>query len=209
MKPSAINRSRLRLTLLVVSLLCFILISIFLSRRSVHQLRGASASIYQDRLVPTAMIAQLTAQVYQKRLLLEAYGREKTKPALLESRLDGINRQADSLLTAFDQTKLTPQETDELKRLRKRLAVYNELEKAFISKLNDRSNAQEILFVGAGATAFNQLAQTLAELSALQLRVGEELLNESSGQTNYLYVLTALQIGLVLVIGVCLFWHRF
>ncbi|MGV3557518.1 MCP four helix bundle domain-containing protein [Larkinella arboricola] len=209
MKPSAINRSRLRLTLLVVSLLCFILISIFLSRRSVHQLRGASASIYQDRLVPTAMIAQLTAQVYQKRLLLEAYEREKTKPALLESRLDGINRQADSLLTAFDQTKLTPQETDELKRLRKRLAVYNELEKAFISKLNDRSNAQEILFVGAGATAFNQLAQTLAELSALQLRVGEELLNESSGQTNYLYVLTALQIGLVLVIGVCLFWHRF
>ncbi|MFD1141108.1 MCP four helix bundle domain-containing protein [Larkinella insperata] len=209
MEPSAVTHSRLRLTLLVLSLLCLILTSIFLSRRSVHQMQGASASIYQDRLVPTAMIAQLTSQVYQKRLLLETYRVGKTKAEFTESRLDGINRQVDSLLTAFSQTKMTPQEADEFNRLKKRLGGYNELEKTFISNLTEGSNAKEILLIDANETAFGQLAQTLAELSALQLRVGKELLNESSGQTNYLYVLTAIQIGLVLVIGVSLFWHRF
>jgi hypothetical protein len=57
----------------MISLLGLIFTSIFLSRRSAHDIQQASASIYKDRLVPTGMLVNLTATVYQKRLLLETY----------------------------------------------------------------------------------------------------------------------------------------
>src|SRR5687768_15454332 len=107
-------RSRLRLTLLIVSLLGLSLTSIFLSRRTVRQIQQASASIYQDRLVPTAIIANLTSRIYQKRLLLEPHVLGNAKPGadLVGSTLDRLNRQVDSLITEFGQTKLTAEEAD-------------------------------------------------------------------------------------------------
>jgi hypothetical protein len=205
------TRSRLRLTLLIVSLLGLSLTSIFLSRRTVHQIQQASASIYQDRLVPTAIIASLTSKIYQKRLLLEPYVLGNTKPGtnLVGSTLDRLNRRVDSLLTEFGETKLTPEEADQLTLLKQRLAVYNRLEEEITTKLVDQPEAQQVLFAGTGHTAFGQVAQTLTDLSTLQLTVGEQLLNQSRGQTNYIYVLTTIQIGLVLVVGLSLFWHRF
>ncbi|GAA4465463.1 hypothetical protein GCM10023189_46130 [Nibrella saemangeumensis] len=203
--------SRLRLTLSVVSLLGLILTSIFLSRRSVHQIQEASASIYKDRLVPTAIIAKLTSQVYQKRLLLEPYGVGKTKPqaGTVVLALDRLNRQIDSLITEFGQTKLTPEEAERLELLKQRLTVYNQLEGELTESLTDLPKAQQVLFTGTGHTAFGQVAQTLTELSALQLTVAEELLSQSRGQSNYIYVLTAIQIALVVLIALSLFWYRF
>jgi len=210
MKQPRNTRSRLRLTLLIVSLLGLSLTSIFLSRRTVQQLQQASASIYKDRLVPTAIIANLTSKIYQKRLLLEPHVLGEKNPGAnrVGSTLERMNRQADSLLTEFVQTKLTPEEADQLRLLQQRLAAYNQLEEEITTKLVDQPQAQQVLFAGAGHTAFGQVAQTLTELSALQLTVGEQLLNESRGQTNYIYVLTTIQIGLVLVVGLSLFWHR-
>ncbi|RIV17741.1 hypothetical protein DYU11_31040 [Fibrisoma montanum] len=204
------TRSPLRLTLLIVSLLGLILTSIFLSRRSVHQIQEASASIYKDRLVPTAIIARLTSQVYQKRILLEPYVLGQTKPQAsnVASSLDRLNRQIDSLLTEFGQTKLTPKEADQFNRLKQRLAVYNQLEGEITNNLTDLPKANQIFFVGTGRTAFGEVSQTLADLSTLQVTVGEELVSQSRGQSNYIYVLTAIQIGLVLTVGLSLFWHR-
>jgi hypothetical protein len=205
------SRSRLRLTLLIVSLLGLSLTSIFLSRRSVYQIQQASASIYNDRLVPTAIIASLTSKIYQKRLLLEPHVLGNTKPAasLVGVTLDRLNRRVDSLLTEFGQTKLTRKEAEQLTLLKQRLAVYNQLEEEIMTKLSNQPQAQQILFAGTGHTAFGQVAQTLSELSALQLTVGEQLLNQSRGQTNYIYVLTTIQIGLVVTVAFGLFWNQF
>ena len=208
MTQSDANRSKVRSLLLMISLLGLIFTSIFLSRRSAHDIQQASASTYKDRLVPTGMLVNLTATVYQKRLLLETYVLATNKPniGLIVSTL---NRRTDSLLTEFEQTKLTIKEADRLQLLKQRLAVYNQLEGELTTQFIEMPKAQQTLFAGSGSTAFGQVAQTLDELASLQLNVGEELLNESRGQTNYIYVLTALQIGLVLVIGLSLFWHRF
>jgi hypothetical protein len=210
MKQPHNTRSRLRLTLLIVSLLGLSLTSIFLSRRTVRQIQQASASIYRDRLVPTAIIASLTSKIYQKRLLLEPHVLGETKPgAHLVTTLDRLNRQVDSLLTEFGQTTLTSEEAVQLTLLKKRLAAYNQLEGEMTTKLVDQPQARQELFAGTGHTAFGQVAHTLTDLSTLQLTVGEQLLDQSRGQTNYIYVLTTLQIGLVLVVGLSLFWHRF
>lgn len=211
MAVSPDTRSSIRSVLLIISLLCLILTSIFLNRRSVHDIQQASASIYKDRLVPTGMLVKLTATVYRKRLLLETYVLANSKPdtILIASTLDRLNRRTDSLLTEFGQTTLTVREADRLRVLKQQLAVYNQLEGELTTNLINRPRAQQTLFVGSGSTAFGQVAQTLDELVSLQLTVGEQLLGESRGQTNYIYILTALQIGLVLMIGLILFRQRF
>jgi hypothetical protein len=211
MTPPPDSRSPVRSILLVVALLGLILTSVFLSRRSIHDIQQASSSIYKDRLVPTGMLVNLTAAVYRKRLLLETYVLANDRPdkGLITSTIDRFNRRVDSLLTEFERTKLTKKEADWLRLLQQQLTVYNQLESELMTNLVDVPAARQELFAGSGSTAFGQIAQTLDQLAALQLTVGEELLDESRGQTNYIYVLTALQIGLVLMIGLSLFWHRF
>ena len=211
MKQLPYKGPNLRLTVLIVSLLGLILTSIFLNRRGIYQIQEASVSIYKDRLIPTAIIAGLTSNIYQKRLLLDPFILGKTEPngSLVEMRLSRVNDHVDSLLTEFSRTKLTLLEAEQLNLLKQQLAVYNQLEKELTINLPDLPKAQQVLFAGSGYTLFNEVALTLTDLSTLQLEVGEELLNESRGQTNYIYGLTALQIGLVFIVGFSLFWHRF
>ncbi|MBN8820679.1 MULTISPECIES: MCP four helix bundle domain-containing protein [unclassified Spirosoma] len=205
------TRSSVRSILLVIALLGLILTSVFLSRRRIQDIQEASSSIYKDRLLPTGMLVNLTATVYRKRLLLETHvlATQKPNPELIASTLDRFNRRTDSLLTEFERTKLTRKEADRLRQLRQQLTVYNQLEGELTTNLVDLPASRKALFAGSGSTAFGQVAQTLDELASLQLSVGEELLGESRAQTNYIYVLTALQIGLVLMIGLSLVWHRF
>ncbi len=210
MTKSPDSHSSARSILLVVGLLGLILTSIFLNRRTVQHIQEASASIYTDRLVPTGIIVNLTATAYRKRLLLETYvpATEKPHMSLLLGTLDRLNRRIDSLLIEFEKTRLTVKEADYLKLLKQRLVVYNQLEGEFTTNLTNLPKSRRILFAAGGSTSFGQVAQTLDELSSLQLSVGQELVNESRGETNYIYVLTALQIGLVLMIVMSLFWYR-
>lgn len=209
--PPVRKPSHLRSVLLIVGLLGLILTSIFLSRRSLHDLQQASVSIYNDRLVPSGILVKLTSAVYQKRLVLETYVLTNSRPEERQvgSALDRLNRRVDSLLTEFERTKLTSREADRLQLLKQRLLIYNGLETQLSTTRTDDTGSQQTLFTGTSHAAFRQIAQTLEELTTLQLAVGEELLSGSRGQTNYSYVLTALQIGLVLMIGLSLFWHRF
>lgn len=204
------NPSQIRRIVVIISLLMLTLASVFLSRRSVNDIQQASASIYKDRLIPTGLLVNLTATVYQKRLLLETYVLAGTKPNVEStvSSLNRLNRRTDSLLTEFEQTRLTAKEVDGLHLLKQRLAIYNQVEGEFTTNLINWPAAQQKLFAGSGGKAFGQVAQTLDELASLQLTVGEDLVDESSGQSNYIYVLTALQIGLVLLVGLILFWYR-
>jgi hypothetical protein len=203
--------SRLRSILLIISLLGLILTSIFLNRRSLYEIQQASASIYQDRLVPSGILVNLTSVVYQKRLALEAYARTTSQPEeqVVFSTLDRLNRRLDSLLTEFERTRLTSREADQLQLLKQQLFFYSKLEAPLMTTQTKATSSQPVILTSTGNTAFWQIAQTLEKLSTLQLNVGEELVSGSRGKTNYSYVLTALQTGLVLMIVLSLFWHRF
>lgn len=204
------KQSRVRSALLVSGLLGLVLTSIFLSRRSVNEIQRTSVSIYQDRLVPSGILVNLTSAIYRKRLILETYVLTTRAPntRLIDSGLERLNRRIDSLLTEFERTKLTAREANRLKLMKGQLVIYNDLETQLTTNQADSPGVQRSLFAGSGSASFRQVAQLLDELSALQLAVGEKLLSESRGQTNYVYVLTAVQIGLVLMIGISLFWHR-
>lgn len=206
----ATKHSPVRTVLLILLLLGLVLTGIFMSRRSVKVIQEASASIYQDRLVPAGILVNLTSAVYRKRLLLETHilGVNKPNIGLVKSSFDQLDRRVDSLLTEFDQTKLTAKESNQLQLLKQRLTVYNQLESELTTSLLNEPLAQQIMFAGSGRTAFSQVAQTLDELSTIQLTIGKELLRESKTETNYIYILTAVQIGLILFVCLGLFWYR-
>lgn len=213
MESTPKKQSRTRTLLLVIGLLGLVLTSIFLSRRSVHAVQQASVAIYQDRLVPTGILVNLTSAVYRKRLLLETFvftagPADNPDHQSVSATLERLNRRIDSLLTEFRQTKLTPREANRLQLFTDRLLIYNDLETNLMTGQVDSPGSQRTLFAGTGRASFGQVVQTLDELSALQLTVGESLLSESRGLTNGIFVLTALQIGLVLFIGLSLFWYR-
>lgn len=214
MEPTLKKQSRTRSVLLIIGLLGLVLTSIFLSRRSAHAVQQMSVAIYQDRLVPTGILVNLTSAVYRKRLLLETLvlttdPTDSQNHQLVSATLGRLNRRIDSLLTEFRQTKLTPREADRLQLLTNRLSIYNGLETNLTSRQASSSGSRRVLFADTGRASFSQVVQTLDELSALQLTVGESLLSESRGQTNGIFVLTAVQIGLVLFIGLSLFWYQF
>ncbi|ADB38954.1 hypothetical protein Slin_2942 [Spirosoma linguale DSM 74] len=211
MSKTYYNPLPVRSVLLVISLLGLILTSIFLSRRSTHKIQEESVSIYKDRLVPTAILVNLMSTVYGKRMLLETklLTIEKPDSGLVGSSLDQFNRRADSLLTEFERTRLTTKEADHLQLFKRQLNGYDRLEAELAAKFTSLPKDRQVKLTRTASTAFSQIIQTLNELSTLQLTVGEELLERSRGQTNDVYILTALQIGLVLFVGLSLYWHRF
>lgn len=204
------KQSWIRSVLLIISLLGLLLTSVFLNRRTTNEIQEASASIYSDRLVPSGIIVSLTSAIYRKRLLLEACVLAVEKPAMnpIRSGLERINRRVDSLLTEFKQTKLTVEEAGQLKLLNRQLTAYNQLEQELLTSPAGTGNRRQEQFTGASRMAFSQVVTVLDELSALQLAVGKGLVGQSRGQTNSIYVITALQIGLVVMIGVSMFWNR-
>ena len=90
-------------------------------------MQKASAAIYQNRMVPSGILVNLTAAIYRKRLLLETYVLTDKKPDAqpVASTLDRLNRRIDSLLTEFGQTKLTVRKADRFQLLKQRLLIYN------------------------------------------------------------------------------------
>lgn len=205
------NQVNCKSIVLVISLLVLTLVSIFLSRRSLHELQQASTSVYMDRLVPSVILVNLTSTIYQKRLVLETSKLTVNRPEAhpVGSTMDQLDRRVDSLLTEFGRTRLTTQEAHQFHLLKQRLLFYNGLASQLNIDRQEVMGSTGTLFAGSSNAAFRQVVQTLEALSTLQLSVGEDLLIGSREQTLYSYVLTALQIGLLLLIGLSLFWYRF
>ncbi|GAB2535002.1 MCP four helix bundle domain-containing protein [Spirosoma aerophilum] len=203
--------SPLRSGLLVISLLALILTSIFLSRRNTQKIQEESVSIYKDRLVPTAILVNLMSTIYKKRMLLETtlLASKTDNISQLEPSLNQFDRRTDSLLTEFERTKLTVKEVEWLKLFNRKFVVYNQLEGELTTNFHRLPKEKQVQLAASASAAFAEIIKTLNELSSLQLTVGQELLEESRRQTNDVFVLTALQIGLVLFVGLSLFWHRF
>lgn len=205
------TRNRSSTLFLLIALLSLILVSVFLSRDSLLQLRQASVSTYNDRLVPTAIIVQLTATLNNQRQSLEDYvfSEQKQPMNLLTWQIDHNKRRADSLLTKFSKTLMTKEETIELQAFRRQLTDYNQLtDEALTVAATNPGRAGQLLLTPANRNAFGQMNRTLDQLTTLQLTVGDELLTESNDQTNYIFVLTALQIGMIFLLGIAVLRGR-
>lgn len=189
----------LRDIILFASFLGLILVSVFLCRRALVDIHQMTTSIYEDRLVPTALVVNLTSAVYRKRMVLESTPPAEGAPTVaLQERVKADNRRVDSLITDYVKTKLTSEEANQLRLFQQQLSDYNKAEAEALTRVS--TQAADV-YSKTLLDTFGQLLNSLNKLATLQLTVGEDVLEQAREKTRFILILTALQIGLILLIG--------
>ncbi|SEJ68130.1 Four helix bundle sensory module for signal transduction [Dyadobacter koreensis] len=205
MKWSFVIQQKLKATLLLGGIMVVIVSGTIVSRRNINGIDKSFSSIYQDRLIPATTIIYLTENLYGKRLLLEKF--LLTPPSEMRSEkiaelLSQHDKSIDSLIHLFEKTYLVDQEANSLSVFKNRVDEYALLEKMILNLYNSgHLEAGKEIFEGAGARTFQSTISNLNDLTKIQSIVGKELIKESQGDFASYAMISFLQVGLAIVIG--------
>ncbi|GLU51592.1 MCP four helix bundle domain-containing protein [Dyadobacter frigoris] len=204
MKWSFIIQQKLKASLLLGGIMVAIILGTVLSRNNISGIDKSFSSIYKDRLIPATTIIYLTENLYNKRLSLERYlfSEEHIEHGDILLQLNQYNENLDSLIKAFEKTYLVEEEARILSDFRGRVEAYILLEKQIID--NQRSGNHVLakeMFEGKGAITFQNSLVLLNELAKIQSEVGNKLMLESKTDFAGFAMLSFLQIGLSVVLG--------
>ncbi|MCF0051552.1 MCP four helix bundle domain-containing protein [Dyadobacter sp. LJ53] len=207
MKWSFVIQQKLKAALLLGGIMVLIILATLLSRRNMEGIDKSFSSIYQDRLIPATTIIYLTENLYGKRLSLEEYlltngaGNESE----IKSQLSAHNQRIDSLIAAFEKTYLVDEEAKSLTTFKTEVVKYTALEKSVLNLCNAGEQEEgKKLFAGAGANTFRNTITNLNELTNIQSSIGKDLMKESKSDIASFGIISFLQIGLAVVIGLML-----
>lgn len=181
-----------------------IILGTILSRNNIDGIDKSFSSIYQDRLIPATTIIYITENLYNKRLSLESYlySEERMDQAAILSHLDRYNKNLDSLTNAFEKTYLIEEESRILSDFAGRTKAYSLLEMQIIdAQGSGNSELAKEIFEKAGAIIFQTSLVRLNELAKIQSEVGNKLMLKSKTDFAGFAILSFLQIGLAVVLG--------
>jgi len=205
MKWSFVIQQKLKATLLLGGIMVVIVIGTMVSRRNINGIDKSFSSIYQDRLIPATTITYLTENLYGKRLLLEKFlltPPQEMSSAKVSALLSQHDKSIDSLIHLFEKTYLIDQEAKSLSVLKNRVEEYALLEKMMLNLYNSgHPEAGKEIFEGAGARTFQSTISNLNDLTKIQSLVGKELIKESQIDFASYAMISFLQVGLAVIIG--------
>lgn len=207
MKWSFVIQQKLKAALLLGGIMVLIILATLLSRRNMEGIGKSFSSIYQDRLIPATTIIYLTENLYGKRLSLEEYllTNGTGNKSEIKSQLNAHNQNIDSLIKAFEKTYLVDEEAKSLTAFKSEVLKYTALEKSVLSLCSAGAHEEgKKLFAGAGANTFKNTITNLNELTNIQSSIGKDLMKESKSDIASFGIISFLQIGLAVVIGLML-----
>jgi hypothetical protein len=204
MKWSFVIQQKLKAALLLTGIMGLIILSTFISRSNIRGMDNSFSAIYEDRLVPTIDIVYISENLYHKRIALSKQflsDTARTHPTI-KAQLQDHNHRIDSLITAFEKTKLVQEESASLYALKSHVKSYTLLEQSVLRLLEagDKKAGQE-LFEQQGTLIFQQAIKQLNKLTKIQFVIGQELLKDSHNEANQFQAISALQITIAIVIG--------
>ncbi|MFD1140552.1 MCP four helix bundle domain-containing protein [Larkinella insperata] len=204
MKWSFIIQQKLKAAVLLTSIMALVVLCSFLSKNAIKHINTSFSSIYQDRLIPAVDMVYLSENLYTKRLSLEKYLLSDTDLTLAQvsQQLQKQDHAIDSLLSDVEKTFLVAEEAKNLHTFKDRVKAYTVLE-ARILRLSQTGQkaAGSALFNGRGAAMFQESIQCLNALTRIQSTVGRSLMKESQSESSQFNLLSSLQIGVAIVIG--------
>ncbi|WP_345032468.1 MCP four helix bundle domain-containing protein [Ravibacter arvi] len=204
MKWSFVIQQKVKAALLLGGVMVMIVLINALSNYNINGIARSFTSIYQDRLMPAIDIIHLTESLYTKRLLLEKHllTEAQRDQVSLQEKLEKHDEKIDSLLGAYEKTYLVEQESRSFTALKNRVTEYALLEKSILNFSNAGFINEGIgLFEGKGGEVFQHTILRLNELTAIQLRVGEELTEASSTDVSLVRLYSTLLILTALLVG--------
>lgn len=185
------QKTALVLLLMITLLLCGILIE----RHFLRQVGTTSTALYEDRLMPSTFVYQLTDRIHQRyrkaeNILLSG----QIRPTAGQQReLQQYQQQMDSIVVAFEQTYLVKDESASLERLKTAMDNYNRLESQFLHQPITQVNLQHL------DQHLDDIREELWQLSSIQTLVGRELLINTESTVARAYALNNLEVSILLI----------
>jgi len=206
MKWTYFIRQKLKVAVLLFSIMaCSILIRI-LEDKNVKNISQALSSMYDDRLVPASDIFYMAEHLYAKKFLLHAFEHEvewsQDVFLALERQLLPHSHAIDTLLLKYEQTYLVAQEKASLAGFKKRLADYRTQEKQLLTMDMQHVRLQIVPHVRQGKSALEAAINELSELEKLQTLVGKKLMTDAQFIMKGTRLFSTLQLILSIVIGI-------
>ncbi len=193
------SKSKVAITLL--SMIILLLCGVLVERYFFSKMNEGSASMYNDRLIPSTAIFHLSDHIAQRRLLMLSKARyEDQQVEEIQRTLSWHQHKEDSIITAFEQTYLVEDESVSLEQLKAELNAYNQLEANLITSPTDSELAKLDI-------QYSNIRKELMELSNIQTRVGQKLQTENERLTSNADVIT--QLLVVVLIITCLIAQAF
>ncbi|MCE6989899.1 MCP four helix bundle domain-containing protein [Dyadobacter sp. CY323] len=204
MKWSFVIQQKLKAAVLLGSIMVLIILGSVLSRYNVHGIDQSVSSIYKDRLIPATTIIYLTENLYGKRLTLEKhlFLPDPKSEDELRSQLKTYDTHIDSLVGVFEKTYLVDQETKSLQKFKYQVDKYRLLEATILNLTSLGANEEgKLVFAKTGAAAFQESIHILNELTSIQSDIGADLMKVSKSEAASFDIISFLQIGLSVIIG--------
>lgn len=149
----------------------FLFIKNVSDKRHFNELGDSFSAVYEDRLLAESYIYEMSNHLSRKKLLVDDCN---TKADLnqIKDKITAHNSSIQTLIDAYDKTKLTPTEEVLFKDFKKKIANSLALEQTHIhqSDFSNAENAKQIL-----DEAFYGVLNTLNHLSNIQITEGAKL----------------------------------
>jgi hypothetical protein len=198
-------QQKLKIAGMLAFLLGLVVLTNCLERKNVGDMNKSFASIYNDRLIPATEIIYLTENLYSKRLLMQRFlllgkdeqKKEVQKELLLHSKL------VDSLIFEFEKTYLVVEEFEVLAQFKQKAQEYAAVEKEILSLSGEGAKEGGLeIFEGKGKLVFKVTMEHLHQLTKIQSDEGQELIKDSRVIVASTNIISSLQIGLAVIIGI-------
>ena len=190
-------KSKTKIAITLLSMIILLLCGVLVERYFFSKINEGSASIYNDRLIPSTAIYHLSDHISERRFLLlnDTIRAEETKSELAWHRY-----KEDSIITAFEQTYLVADESKALNQLKSNLDDYNKMEAELLSEKSIKDFA--LL-----EQQYSGIREELLALSNIQTRVGLTLQKENDRLNSNADVIS--QLLVIVLILTCLIAQAF
>lgn len=193
------NRSRI-LVLLLTSLVLLNTI-VLVTTHSLESFSTSFASMLNDRLIPSAEIAQMQEYAYKNRLYLEDYIFHDTRKNIPEE-MRKNNLLLDSTFTAYKHSYFTEEENRHVREFTAALRLYRENEQEVLGLLDkNKKLPAEQHFEGSSHQAFQAMINELHLLAGIQLSVGRGLYHHADDTIRMVRLVAYISLVLSLIIA--------
>lgn len=178
--------------ILGISLIFFLVLATnLIDKRNFNKLKNSVTTIYEDRIVASDLIFDLSMLVHEKEIALVTLD-----SSFLEERNNKINGEIEQLIEKYKQTKLTNEEKMVLDNLKKNLVSLEDL-KAQYAYSKSSNNAVLLKLI-------RNIDKNLYRLSKIQLEEGRREMNASNRAMSTLNLLGRLEIAFLVFIAIAI-----
>lgn len=179
-------KDKMRMAGLLIIIILLIAFGQISSQQNYTDLGKNISSIYEDRLLPSTYIYQISEHLYQKHLLHEQSGQEMTEAKKREQAEH--NKAISSLIENYENTFLTRQEIQHWKQFKDNLNRYLALDNSVAADEQRRH-------------FFTEARNGLQQLSDIQIGEARNLRKSSKAIINGTIITSNLEVVLLIVLG--------